>query len=258
MSGESGVPTTVEQLMDLERRIDAEAEAVAQLAGSQPALASVAEKLRATSAEHRKALEEARGRVSKVSPPLADLRLANALLPLYSSLNASVVAYAALHALAHRAFDSSGEGNTAGLAESHLRAHAQAIQEIDVLVSDAAVLESSERGVECQCTCPACSLGLCLCAPHGAITLRQVWQDTLPSAAQGGLRVRRPRTGSEAERADIRAGDRITAIDGAAIASDLDASGVQTAIRAHSSGEEIRLTVQSNEGAARDVRVRRP
>ncbi len=258
VSGESDVPTTVEQLLDLERRIGDEAQALSTLAGSQPVVAGVLEGLRTTADEHRKALEAARTRVSAIAPPLTDLRITQALFALYSLLNEAVLAYAALHALAHRAFDSQSEGNTANLAESHLRAYTRAIQELDPIIADAVVLESSEHGVECHCACPACGLGLCLCSPHGTNTLRQAWRETLPPPAGGGLRVRPPRSGSEARRAELRAGDRVVAIDGTAIADDLDIGTIQAAIRAHSSGGEIRLAARRDEDAPREITLHHP
>jgi C-terminal processing protease CtpA/Prc len=148
-----------------------------------------------------------------------------------------------LHATAHRAFDSQAEGNTADLAESHFRAYGTAIQELDLLISDIVVSELDGVGEDCQCQCPACGIGLCLCASHGANTVRQVWRETIPTAPEGGLRVRRPRAGSEAQRAGLLDGDRVLAIDGNEIGTDLDISAVQTAIRAHSAGDRMRLRV---------------
>lgn len=250
---------TVQQLLDLEKRIAAQAAALSQIAvGSQPALAGIADELNARARKHQRALGAAQDRVDAVAPPLAELRSVRALLPLYVSLNEAVLAYAALHALAHRAFDSQGDGSTADLAESQLRAYAAAIQELDVIASDAVVLESSETGTDCRCECPACGLGLCLCSPHGANTIRQAWRETLPPPADGGLRVRPPRLGSEAQRVQLHADDHLVAIDGTAIANDLDASTVQVAIRAHGSGEELRLTIRRAEGDTREVTVRRP
>ena len=250
---------TVQQLMELEARIADQAAELSKIAaGSQPALARIGDELQARAREHRQALEAARERVDAVAPRLADLPSARAVLPLYASLNEAVLAYAALHALAHRAFDSLGDGNTADLAESQLRAYAGAIQELDIIASDAVVLESSELGTDCRCGCPACGLGLCLCSPHGANTVRQAWRETLPPADEGGLRVRPPRSGSETERAHLRAADRVVAIDGTAIPNDLDAASVQAAIRAHGSGEELLLTIRSSDGNTREVTVRRP
>lgn len=258
MFGQSAVRGTVAHLVELERRIEDQAAALSGVERTGPALTRIAEGLRTSAAERRERLEAARERVDAIAPFLPDLQAGAALRSLYTSLNEALLGYAALHAVAHRAFDSQGPGNTADLAESHLRAHARAIQDLDLLISDAVILESSEMGIECRCACPACDLGLCLCSPHGANTLRQAWRETLPPAEEGGLRVRPPRQGSEAQRADLRGGDRLTAIDGAPIPNDLDAASVQAAIRAHPSGEEIRLDVRGAHGESRVVSVHRP
>lgn len=172
-------------------------------------------------------------------------------------LNEAALGYAVLHAAAHRALDSQAEGNTATLAEKHLRAYAAAIQEIDALSSDVAVREMSSAGAECRCQCPACSLRLCLCASHGTDTVRQAWRETLPPAREGGLRVRQPHSASEAERVSLREGDHLVGIDDKEIATDLDLTAIQGAIRAHPAGEEIRLKVQ-REGKTLDLIARRP
>lgn len=65
----------------LERRIADQAEELSKIAGSHPALAKMADGLQARTREHRRALEAARERVDAVTPPLADLRFARALLP---------------------------------------------------------------------------------------------------------------------------------------------------------------------------------
>ena len=112
---------TVQQLMELEARIADQAAELSKIAaGSQPALVRIANELQTRAREHRQALETACDRVDAIAPPLADLRSTGALLPLYASLNEAVLTYAALHALAHRAYDSQGDGNTADLAESQL------------------------------------------------------------------------------------------------------------------------------------------
>ncbi len=71
--------------------------------------------------------------MNAIAPLLPDLQAGGAFRSLYTSLNEALVGYASLHAMAHRAFDSQGPGNTADLAESHLRTHARAIQELDLL-----------------------------------------------------------------------------------------------------------------------------
>lgn len=205
-------------------------------------------------------------RIAAVLLPLAmDMRqeesgrsASGALHTLYSAFNHAAFGYAMLHAVAHRYFDSQAEGNTADLAEAHLRAYAAAAQEINQMVSDAIVRELSQRDQPCQCRCPSCSLGVCLCASHGTSTVNKVWRETSPSVPSGGLWVRPPRRDSVAARVGLREGDRIVAVDDQEIASDLDVGSMQAAIRKHQSGEKIRLQVRRVTGELQEVTVTRP
>jgi hypothetical protein len=176
---------------------------------------------------------------------------------LYTAFNHATLGYAMLHAVAHRFFDSQTEGNTADLAERHLRGYAAAVQEINQLISDVVVWELSQAGQECQCLCPSCSLGVCLCAPHGTITVNEAWRETTPSVPPDGLVVRLPRAQSAAARAGLHAGDRIVAIDDQHIVSDLDAASMQNAVRMHQPGEAIRLRVRRGAGEPLDITVTR-
>lgn len=184
--------------------------------------------------------------------------VSRALHTLYTAFNHAALGYTMLHAVAHRFFDSQAEGNTADLAEAHLRGYAAAAQEINQTVSDAVVWELSQRGQECQCLCPSCDLGICLCAPHGTNTVNQVWRETSPRVASGGIWVRPPRGESAAARAGLREGDRIVAVDDEQIASDVDTQSMQTAIRKHQSGEEVRLRVRRATDEVLEITVARP
>lgn len=175
-----------------------------------------------------------------------------ALHVLYTAFNHAVFGYAMLHAVAHRFYDSQASGNTADLAETHMREYAAAAQEINQMISDAVVSKLSQRGQECQCRCPSCTLGICLCPPHGTNTVNEVWRETSPSASPGGIRLRLPRSDSVVARVGLREGDRVAAVDDQEITSDLDTGSMQTAIRRHQSGEKIRLRVRR---ATDDVEV---
>jgi len=183
--------------------------------------------------------------------------VSQALHALYTAFNHVIFGYSMLHVVAHRAFDSQEPGNTAGLADAHLREYAVAVQEINQLLSDAVLRELAEQGYECQCDCPACGLGLCMCAPHGTTTLNQVWSETRPAAPAGGLWVRQPRSLSTAAQAGLRAGDRVVAVDEQAIASDWDIDTLQGEIRRHPSGEAIRLRVLLQKGELQDITLTR-
>ncbi|HEX2645910.1 MAG TPA: PDZ domain-containing protein [Candidatus Dormibacteraeota bacterium] len=250
MTGTNAEQTkVVDDLIELERRMEAAAKTAASASASAmpPHSASLLADLETTCQRQRDELELQRRRIAPGALS-TELPFTRALGRVYAVLSEAAFAYAVLHAMAHRDFDSQAEGNTADLAESHLRAYANAIQQLNLLVSDITVNELGSAHADCRCQCPACGLGLCLCAPHGAITVRQVMQEAIPEPPVGGLRVRRPRAGSEAERAGLTDGDRVLAIDGKDIASDLDAAAVQAAIRAHSSGETVRLKVDRAEG----------
>lgn len=184
--------------------------------------------------------------------------VSRALHTLYTAFNHAALGYTMLHAVAHRFFDSQAEGNTADLAEAHLRGYAAAAQEINQTVSDAVVWELSQRGQECRCLCPSCDLGICLCAPHGTNTVNQVWRETSPRVASGGIWLRPPRGESAAARAGLREGDRIVEVDDQQIASDVDTQSMQTAIRKHQSGEEVRLRVRRAADEVIEVTVARP
>ena len=209
---------------------------------------------------------DAPARIAAVPLPLAmDMRqeeggrsASAALHTLYSAFNHAAFGYAMLHAVAHRYFDSQAEGNTADLAEAHLRSYAAAAQEINQMVSDVIVRELSQRDQACQCRCPSCAFGVCLCASHGTNTVNQAWRETGPSAPSGGIWVRPPRSNSVAARLGLCEGDRIIAVDDQEIASDLDIGSLQAAIRKHQSGEEIRLQVRRATGELQEVTVTRP
>jgi len=118
------------------------------------------------------------------------------------------------------------------------------LQEINQMISDAVMSELNQRGQECQCRCPSCALGICLCSPHGTNTVNEVWRETIPPVPPGGIRVRQPRRDSVVARVGLREGDSVVAVDDQPIASDLDAGAIQTAVRRHQSGETIRLRVR--------------
>jgi len=181
-----------------------------------------------------------------------------ALQAWYSAFNHLALGYAVLHAVAHRFYDSQEEGNTADMAEEHLRRYAGAAQEINQLVSDIVVWELGSAGEACRCQCPSCGLGICLCAPHGTNTLNQAWRETTPAPSSPGIEVRPPRTGSAAAMAGLSEGDRIVAVDGHEVATDLDATTLQKAIGAHDSGQSVRLDVLRAGSERIQVNVTRP
>jgi PDZ domain len=261
MTSTNAEPTriVIDDLIELERTIDANIEAATTALSSAKNANAVSflTVLLATSRQQREDLER-QGQQLVAGALSAELPATRSVGRLYAALSKAVFAYAVLHARAHRDFDSQSEGNTADLAESHLRAYGNAIQQLNLLVSDIAVEELGHAGIDCRCQCPACGLGLCLCSPHGSNTVRQVLQEANSEPPERGVRVRRPRAGSEVERAGLEQGDRVVAIDDKEIATDLDAAAVQGAIRAHASGDTLRLRIVQSAGGDVELTVRRP
>lgn len=252
----SYVESTIDHVIVLEGEVEAHAEAVATLAGRHPRVAALVDGLRTTTRRQRAALESQLERATRAGDDR--LRLALSVSALYGTLSEAALAYAVLHAVAHRAFDSQAEGNTADLAEAHLRSYAALIQQLDLVISDVVTAELSSAGTECSCQCPACGLGLCVCSPHGANTVRQAWHETEAPAPDAGLRVRQPRSGSEAQRVGLRADDQVVAIDATTITTDLDTAAVQGAIREHAPGDEMVLKVRRGPEERFEAIVRRP
>lgn len=158
--------------------------------------------------------------------------------------------YAKIHAIAHRFFDRT----TADLAEGHMRAYVNVIRNLNRLVSDVVVWELSRRGQECQCQCPSCGLGICVCAPHGTLTVEEVWGQPASTPLHGML-VRPPRANSSVARAGLRAGDIVVAVDDQEIRSVDD---MQLAVRKHNPGEQFKLQVRREPNGIFEVAVTRP
>jgi S1-C subfamily serine protease len=80
------------------------------------------------------------------------------------------------------------------------------------------------------------------------------WQEaTVPAPALPGFSLQPPRPESELARAGIQGGERLLAMDGSEVHSIWD---IQGAFRKHMIGEEVRLLVQRESEAAREVVVR--
>jgi len=140
----------LDELVKLERRLEDSVEkaTAAQLA-IQPQAASVLEGIRTTSQRQQAALEAQRQRIGAEAPSARLLSVARSLGTVYAALSELAFAYAVLHAKAHRGFDSQADGNTADLAESHLRAYSAAIQQLALLSSDIVVHELASTSTDC-------------------------------------------------------------------------------------------------------------
>ena len=162
--------------------------------------------------------------------------------------NHAAFGYALLHTVAHL-FNSGGyvEGNTAALAEEHRRSYVDASQAIYQLIPDIVIREVGKDG-ECTCTCPACSLGICLCWHAHDDSL-------IPVSPAEGILMRSPKANSAALEAGLRQGDIILTADDYQLTTYW---AILDVIRKHEPGEGVRLRVKRGLGEPLEVMVTRP
>ena len=175
--------------------------------------------------------------------------VSQALHAISTTFNHAAFGYAMLHTVAHRFNDRAGEGNTADMAEEHRRSYADASQAIHQLIPDVVIGEMGKDG-ECTCTCPACSLGICLCWHAHVDSLMPV-----SPAEEGGILVRQPKANSAALQAGLRQGDVILAADDQQVQTFQE---LQDGVRKHEPGDAVRLRVKRGPGEPLEVTVTRP
>ncbi len=178
-----------------------------------------------------------------------------ALHDIYTALTHAALGYAMLKTRANRFYDSTGEANTADLAEKHLRDYAEAAQSIQQLIADVVAWELDQDGLECQCHCPSCGMGLCICVPVNTTVLHSAWRETAPAAQENGVLVRTPRAISSAAHAGIRAGDVIVAVDSQKIRTYGD---LHDALQKREPSEEVRFRVLRGTDEPLEITATRP
>lgn len=162
-----------------------------------------------------------------------------ALFAVHGAYSQAVIGYAVLMELANRAADNVerlGPDNTAELARQHMRAYVGAVRDIVRTIPRVVIDELESAGQECQCICPSCALGVCVCGLALRRQLAMAWADAGPIDAVAGIELVRPRQGSPAERGGLREGDLLLAVDGVEIES---IPMLQEAIRGHPAGDEM-------------------
>jgi S1-C subfamily serine protease len=145
--------------------------------------------------------------------------------------------------------------NTDDLVQQHMRNYTAAVQKIVRLLPGVVVAELEQEGQECQCSCPSCGFGICLCAISTRRMLGMAWTDAGPIYVPEGILMVRPRSGSAAAQAGFQKGDVVLAVDGKDIES---IPMLQETIRNHKSGEEIHFQVQQKSGERVEITVVRP
>ncbi len=178
--------------------------------------------------------------------------VSTALQTIYVAFSRAVIGYSTLQTLARRFRDSwlIGDENTADLVKLHTVNYVGAIQQISRLVHDVVLWELDDKGLECDCNCPSCGLGVCLCAVSGREELSNAWAEAGPIAVEEGVYVHPPRKGSAAATAGLRSGDVILTFDGHEIRSY---PVLQTAVLKPEPGEQIQVHVRRGSGEFEDV-----
>ena len=172
-----------------------------------------------------------------------------ALHAMTTVFNHAAFGYAMLHTVAHRFNDRTGEGNATDMAEQHQSSYWQAAQAVYRLIPDVVITEMGESG-ECRCTCPSCSLGICLCWHAHIDSLIPV-----SPVDEGGILVRSPKGGSAALQAGLRRGDVILAVDGQKVQAYQE---LQAEIRKHDPGDEVHLQTLRGSGGSLEITVTCP
>jgi hypothetical protein len=144
------------------------------------------------------------------------------------------------------------------LAPKHLRDYGEATQAINQLIPPTVAAELRERGLECQCVCPLCTLGACGCVFATTFHINNAWREAVPPAKGApGLRLQQPRPNSDLARAGFRGGEVLLAVEDLPIGEFRDVIPIQAAIRDHVPGGDLRLRVQRANEDPTEVRVSR-
>lgn len=189
------------------------------------------------------------------SPEEAKYPVSSSLLEIYTLYNQAVIGYSVLHPLATRFLDSvmiADEGTSYHITRQHTQNYIQAIQQISRVLHDVVLWELDHEGYECQCICPSCSVGICLCSMAGRSFLSQAWEEARPIFDDEGIYVQQPKQDSAAVKAGLHRGDVILAAGGQEIESYGDLQG---AVRNAESGEEVRLTVRRGSDELEEVAI---
>ncbi len=185
----------------------------------------------------------------------AEYPISTALQIVYTMFQQAVIGYSVLQSYSTRFMDGpliADEGTSYHLARQHTQHYLYSIQQIARLIHDVVIWELDEKGLECQCTCPSCSIGICLCALAGRSFLRDSWENAGPIANDEGVYVQLPKQNSIAQKAGLHRGDVIVDVDAQEIETYRD---LQKIVRETKRGEEIRLTVRHPHGATEEISI---
>jgi hypothetical protein len=146
------------------------------------------------------------------------------------------------------------EGAACDLAVDRMKTYSQVTKALNALLPQVVGWELREEGLACQCICPMCGLGACGCIWASLHNIDLAWGGAgLAEPDERGIPLRSPpRPGSQLAAAGVQQWDRVVAVDDQAVRAPAE---LQTALRRHAIGEEVRLRIE-HDGDSREVVVR--
>ncbi len=91
--------------------------------------------------------------------------VSNALGVVYTMVQRAIIGYSTIQPIALRAQDSwvtADEGTTGHISRRHTQDYLGVAGQITALVHDVVLWELEGDGLVCRCTCPSCSIGICV------------------------------------------------------------------------------------------------
>lgn len=168
----------------------------------------------------------------------------------YMAVCRAAISYVALSTAAFRLYDPP----LRKLGPAHLRPHLAAARAFERLIPVVTARELLQRGLECQCICPMCSLGACGCVAVGLDVLEETMAEVVPQRQAGpGFPLQKPRSGSQLQATGVEEGDSVLAVDGTPVRVYGE---IQAAIRRHLLGNDVRLTVHTAKAGERTITVK--
>jgi hypothetical protein len=183
-------------------------------------------------------------------PAPSSATASNAVQGAYGAVGEASGAAASLFATGRLMF----EGAACDLAVDRMKTYARATKALNALLPQVVGWELREEGLACHCVCPMCGLGACGCIWASLHNIDLAWGGAgLAEPDEHGIPLRSPpRPGSQLAAAGAHQWDRVVAVDDQAVRAPAE---LQTALRRHAIGEEVRLRIEHN-GDSREVVVR--
>jgi PDZ domain-containing protein len=251
---------TVAELVASEDEVAGRLERAQQLSAGHPDTLAAIERLRPMVQAHRDQLaaylkesggaEPSGAMTSPLSASRESNALSEALRDLCLAFHHCALGYATLYEVALRLY----EPRLREIAPKHLKAHTDAALLTARLLPRVVAWQLAQDGLHCACICPMCGLGACGCVALGTETLTDAWRDAVPTESEPpSFVLLTPRQESQLARAGVQGGELVLAVDGQQVR---DREGIQTAIRKHSLGDEVRLLIQRGSETPRELKIR--